>query len=323
MASALLNYAQLSGSSDGSQEEFYRQERVAVVVETGITMGSSVIQLILFGIIIFRERRGLHWKAFTAPINLLLLSMITSNCAQFAFFYLKKVTTSDSTSQVLYLTMNEIMIACLQTGIVVYSWYRGLPVIEIVLPVTVKPLTWTVYLYPAIQLARVGLCIAAMDKSSSHFNRINAVRNVVFIIGDVIMVFFDMFVLTCYLKYLRRTAPMDYAAMHINHLKILARYGVCSGVLAIFWFSSFFVSYFVPVNPLSPMSVLFIINWGVYRLVSTVFLFIQLSMKFSLLRSRGQESEEKKKVVEDAKRQTSDSVGGGYVGGTGRKTVSD
>ncbi|KAJ3227308.1 hypothetical protein HDU81_006821 [Chytriomyces hyalinus] len=311
MASALLNYAQLSGSSNdtGPQEEFDRQESLAVVVETGITMVSSVIHLILLGIIIFRERRGMHWKALTAPINLLLLSMIISNCTQFTFFYLKKVTASDSACQVLYLTMNEIMIACLQTGIVVYSWYRGLPVIEIVLPATIKPLTWTVYLYPAIQLTRVGLCIAAMDKSSSHFHRINAVRNVVFFIGDVIMVFFDMFVLTSYLKYLRRTAPMDYAAVHINHLKILARYGVCSGVLAIFWFSSFFVSYFVPVNPHSPASVLFIINSAVYRLVSTIFLFIQLSMKFSLLRARGLESEEKKRVVEDAKRQTSDSVG--------------
>ncbi|KAI8621702.1 hypothetical protein BC830DRAFT_134830 [Chytriomyces sp. MP71] len=266
----------------------------------------SAIQLIVMFIQIassFQSSNGASlWKATNTPINWMILFMVLSNVGIIIAFY-EYWINSDFVVEVTTYTLVTIFSSLLQTLMMQMSWNRGKPVIEVIWPSSVKYVRVALIAYPLLQIFQNVLYLASyfVDPSTNATPEWIA-GNVFFYSSSGVLIIFDAFGLICYFLYLKGLIN-DRQTPDIGRLKIICRYGIASIILTFCWLILLGVIDTIDwdLGNLFEQQVIITLN-TIYYSLPTLYIFLQLCMKWALHNERGRSVSQRHNTIEHAKK---------------------
>ncbi|ORY45471.1 hypothetical protein BCR33DRAFT_168981 [Rhizoclosmatium globosum] len=259
-------------------QEYIDTEALINVCETWVVFGVSLLQLCILLKLIWNERIKptllAFFKASLTRFNVMLFSMI---------LIMFLVSLPLDSTQIWFNTYSNLLISGFHILALYYSWFRGIPVIDVLMPM-VRPYVFAWLVVYSILLAIIDALIIVIDFSlNSEFQDI--MKNYLGYL-DVVSGFlafgFEAFVVGVYGYYLWRMKEQDFG-VNTSRERIICIYGAI-GTLFIF---------------LLQLSIILVVNWtqlevptvsvelltivlSVQAFSPTAYLFVQLAMKRAL-----------------------------------------
>ncbi|ORY33905.1 hypothetical protein BCR33DRAFT_517681 [Rhizoclosmatium globosum] len=315
-----MNSTNDAPSVDTSWELYYNAFNRCMVQDAWITLAVSLIQVILLVLLLLRDidlgkTRGTSTK-LSSPINVLIFSMTVFNCLTNVFKYVA-ATSIDGVPMVVFFALSSFCLVVTLYSIVLYSWKRGSPVINLLFPsiksfgvvfLVVLGIVQVAQLITAI-LANMNL-ILVYPAISSDWKLMADINYGLTITMDVSMFAFDLFVVLGYLMYLRAVRTAQYP--DIQKLQIISRFGLWSCFWLEVYLGCFILFTYWQTQPDAPAVSTFVYE-GVLRIVDLGllgFVFIQLGMKWALLKDEERELKQRRQRIDDAIAVTNNSKSG-------------
>ncbi|ORY50214.1 hypothetical protein BCR33DRAFT_846765 [Rhizoclosmatium globosum] len=283
-----------------------------------ITVSVTILQIIILAALIRRETwtsplESRTKKQILSYTNILLIVMILSNLFLQVFNRLY-ADTSEAIPTVIYCAFLTFWTCALEFAMMLYMYRRGLPVIQLILPSIPPFLVVFMILFGILQISLLIFTVllvisnylpTQLSEDSGIFG--TAVNGHIMAV-DASMIFFDCLVILVYAMYLQRVSG---GPNNVEKLVILSRYGIVSCVVLEIWQLSI-VLYNVWTNAALPECSLttYTILLRFYDLSPLAYLFLQLAMKWSLMRDDERTAQEKiNRVVKAKAMATSESSG--------------
>ncbi|ORY33897.1 hypothetical protein BCR33DRAFT_791313 [Rhizoclosmatium globosum] len=282
-----------------------------------ITISAAILQLILLAALIRRET----WtspldsrtkKKILSYTNILLVVMVLSNLFLTVFNQLYG-NASDPIHTVVYCAFLTFYTGLLEFLMMLYGYRRGLPVIQLLLPSIPPFLIVFLILFGILQISLLIFTTLLVISNyttllTSSTDLFNSAVNAQLMAVNASMLIFDVLVIGVYAMYLQRISG---SSNNVEKLVILSRYGIASCVVLEIWQLSI-VLYNIWTNAALPECSLttYTILLRFYDLSPLAYLFLQLAMKWSLMRDDERTAQEKiNRVVKAKAMATSESSG--------------
>ncbi|KAI8608057.1 hypothetical protein BC830DRAFT_1156932 [Chytriomyces sp. MP71] len=268
------------------------------------TIVTSTLQLLMLAFLVRKSDRLDNESSFPKPINLLLLLMILSNLA---WNYINSLTFSPIGAAFCIASG-----AIYQITVSFYTLERGKPVFLAVAPYANRASKVLVFFVILLQVVSNTLCIYTIEMWDSLL-ALN-IMNVAQIIGNVLSLLFEVFVLYCYGWYihsLREVSSLMDVSSNIRQLRIISIYGTCTMVWNLFW-QGIMNAYGFLMGSLPQTEAEYLVSMsvgGLMILMPTVYIFLQLGMKWALCNEHERELERMKQDLLSAREVTMGSTG--------------
>ncbi|KAI8610336.1 hypothetical protein BC830DRAFT_1172801 [Chytriomyces sp. MP71] len=266
------------------------------------TVGVSFLELLgltlQIGLLERHDNRN-RWRTIVRPVNILLVSMILSNCASCMGFYYYCILYDPIGFTVAYAVF-ICFESTFQSLTMFYSWNRGKPIVELVFPIIVPSvwvfLSFSVLLFVALDAINVYAIILGNGYALPATDPVWISANVLSILTSTFAIAFDVLTLGCYIKYLRNLTE-EKQDFEIQRLHIISMYGIIASLwnlasfgitIATYWSSSWPDAVYLAMTELTV-------------LMPLVYLFIQLAMKYALVCERRREDERRHDIRERAR----------------------
>ncbi|KAJ3029640.1 UNVERIFIED_CONTAM: hypothetical protein HDU68_011544 [Siphonaria sp. JEL0065] len=269
------------------------------------TAAVALIQLLILGILIWRELvKGSSafkstLKTIFSPANTLIFWITASNCLTVVLYLFQFETEDMLTMNILNIFVNFFYFGYIFL-VVYYTWNRGAPVVQAMLPSSSPFLAFLVTLIILSYLTLFATVVVSDVVSDNDL--IDKLYYAGFIIGlevEIVIFIYDFIFLVVYFLYLRRVKEYG---MDTEKLSILSWFGVASFVCFQFQLGSI-----VALNYATPETITFgsLVAWititHVSNLAPLIFVFVQLLMKLVLQREEARRIDSQAKSLEYAR----------------------
>ncbi|KAI8615254.1 hypothetical protein BC830DRAFT_1168744 [Chytriomyces sp. MP71] len=255
----------------------------------------SGLQLLLLGIVVFRERNATSTRKSIA-LDLLLVSLILSNIAN-NVLVVAEIQANDYITYAVCVVLSNVTADLFQFLIMYWTWYRGFLIVEIVYPASIMYLRAVVILFGLLQATFAVLSVLSISPFRYNLQIYATILELVPIIAaiaDVIVAVFDLFILGIFVAFLRKQKADKEVETTKLRMYIIARFGIVSFVVfqLILLLGVAFSYLFDPAmpEPIASVTICLIINdLGQYYL-PLLYIFIQIGMKWAIVRAREKHS---------------------------------
>ncbi|ORY50211.1 hypothetical protein BCR33DRAFT_713048 [Rhizoclosmatium globosum] len=292
----------MNATNTTSLDEWFIEYANVELQDLWITVSVSILQLLILGALIRIEMTSkIGRKAIFSTLNVLLFVMIISNLLIMVFSQLYSVCY-DPVWIVIYISLSYLFSGVLESVILIYSWIRGFPVIQLLFPKCQVYMNGFLVLFVILEIVQFLFLLLQQIAMytpllNDQLDMLTYISTVIPVAVNVVVILFDAFVAGFYVRYLRSVRGND---LDVEKLEILAYYGIASCIFLEIWLSGIVIYNYFVISP--TLNVLKLsVSLRFYDLGPLAFMFIQLAMKWALRNEEVRRDSRKRIRIESAK----------------------
>ncbi|KAI8612935.1 hypothetical protein BC830DRAFT_519410 [Chytriomyces sp. MP71] len=269
-----------------------------------IVLGVSFIHAIVLAILVFLERNSSRViktsrKRIFTPVNAFLSGLIMCNAGS-ALFIAQYWVNSDPSLYITSYILSSIFMATFKVLMLHFSWNRGWFVVQSMFPALCRMIRTALFIFPFLETFQVVLYACYNFLNTPEWPTYLAAANAFSILNAVILLSYEVFTLSSYVRYLRLTR--DNRQLEEERLQLISRYGIATAVWTLLWLVEEQVYAWSgwDFGSVSSEQELTGVVLG-YYLAPSMYVLIQLGMKMALQVQKRRDKESRRLMIENAR----------------------